>query len=50
MQMLQPKRDTEKISAQKCHHKDTKAQYSIAILAIIVVLKKLHKEWLEPFS
>ncbi|CAH1542923.1 hypothetical protein THF5H11_40059 [Vibrio jasicida] len=37
------------IFARKCHVTDTNAKYIMVILTSIVVLKKLHKDWLQQF-
>ncbi|CAI2312720.1 hypothetical protein IFVP136_C120059 [Vibrio parahaemolyticus] len=41
--------DFERTFAQNCHVTDTNAKYIMVILTPIVVLKKLHKDWLQQF-
>lgn len=41
--------DFERTFARNCHVTDTNAKYIMVILTPIVVLKKLHKDWLQQF-
>jgi len=43
---MHAKCDSVSIFARKCHVTDTNAKYIMVILTAIVVLKKLHKDWI----